>query len=213
MPTARECVCCLEVPKVASKAGNRCITDHSDFFGGILNPVVLQIAYRMRAMELNDMELIGQRSTHKGKLRMTWRTACKCTTDTPRPWLGLTTKKPTTWSSSWKRKHGEWYYEILQSLAPETWDEWRTILRRDFAGEHVNDWAFLQLQEKRQQLGETSQQYVSSMLQLCAQVEPDMSEVNTVRYLLWGLRPEMMERVAMTNPQTPTKFHRVPAPP
>ncbi|CAN7944278.1 unnamed protein product [Ixodes pacificus] len=65
MPTARECVCCLEVPKVASKAGNRCITDHSDFFGGILNPVVLQIAYRMRAMELNDMELIGQRSTHK----------------------------------------------------------------------------------------------------------------------------------------------------
>ncbi|KAM7313913.1 P2X purinoceptor 7-like [Ixodes scapularis] len=65
MPTAHDCVCCLKVSKVASNAGNRCITDHSDFFGGILNPAVLQISYRMRAMELNYMELIGQRSTHK----------------------------------------------------------------------------------------------------------------------------------------------------
>lgn len=81
-------------------------------------------------------------------------------------------------------------------------------MRRDFAGEHVKDWAFLQLQEKRQQLGETPEQYVSSMLQLCARAEPDMSEVNTVRYLLRGLRPEMMERVAITNPQTPTEFLR-----
>lgn len=61
-----------------------------------------------------------------------------------------------------------WYSRILRGPTPETWDEWRTILRRDFAGEHVKDWAFLQLQEKRQQLGETPQQYVSSMLQLCA---------------------------------------------
>ncbi|KAG0435274.1 hypothetical protein HPB47_018584 [Ixodes persulcatus] len=57
MPTACECVCCLEVPEICSKAGSRCITDHAAFFGGILNPVVFQIAYRMRAMELNDMKL------------------------------------------------------------------------------------------------------------------------------------------------------------
>ncbi|KAG0433349.1 hypothetical protein HPB47_020005 [Ixodes persulcatus] len=63
MPTASECACCLEVPKVASKASNHCITDHPDFFGGILNLVVLQIAYRMRAIDLNGMELIGQRNT------------------------------------------------------------------------------------------------------------------------------------------------------
>lgn len=50
---------------------------------------------------------------------------------------------------------------MLQSLALETWNGWKTISQRDFAGEDVKDWAFLQLQKKRQQLGETPQQYMS----------------------------------------------------
>uniref|UniRef100_A0A147BB42 Uncharacterized protein n=1 Tax=Ixodes ricinus TaxID=34613 RepID=A0A147BB42_IXORI len=65
MASSRECPCCIEVEEIAAKAGARCITRHKDFFGAILNPVVLQIAYSMRAMELNDRELAGQRSTHK----------------------------------------------------------------------------------------------------------------------------------------------------
>lgn len=58
-------LCCIEVGEVAAKAGTRCITRHKDFFGAILNPVVLQIAYSMRAMELNDRELTRQRNTLK----------------------------------------------------------------------------------------------------------------------------------------------------
>uniref|UniRef100_A0A147BI86 Secreted protein n=1 Tax=Ixodes ricinus TaxID=34613 RepID=A0A147BI86_IXORI len=65
MPTTRECLCCQEVSQVTAKAGNKCITRHKDFFGAILNPVVLQIAYGMRAMELHDGELLRQRTAHK----------------------------------------------------------------------------------------------------------------------------------------------------
>ncbi|KAL1449351.1 hypothetical protein MTO96_028136 [Rhipicephalus appendiculatus] len=56
------------------------------------------------------------------------------------------------------------------------------------------------LQQRQQQLGETPQEYVSGILQLCARMNPEMPESEKLRHLLRGLRPEMMERVAITNP-------------
>ncbi|CAN7946082.1 unnamed protein product [Ixodes pacificus] len=110
--------------------------------------------------------------------------------------------KALTWSDTQKADNlvvvleeeaRRWYSAILRGPTPEKWEEWKTI-QRDFAGEEFMDWVFLQLQEKRQQLGETPQQCcVSSMPQLCARAEPDMSEVNTVRGLhtseLWRATP------------------------
>ncbi|CAN8006436.1 unnamed protein product, partial [Ixodes hexagonus] len=103
-----------------------------------------------------------------------------------------------------------WFSTALREATAEapltTWEQWQQALRRDFAGEHVRDWAFMQLQERRQQLNETPQHYVSSILQLCARATPTMADTEKVRCLLRGLRPEMMERVAISNPRTPADF-------
>ncbi|CAN7947425.1 unnamed protein product [Ixodes hexagonus] len=103
-----------------------------------------------------------------------------------------------------------WFSTALREAKAEapltTWEQWQQALRRDFAGEHVRDWAFMQLQERRQQLNETAQHYVSSILQLCARASPTMADTEKVRCLLRGLRPEMMERVAVSNPRTPADF-------
>uniref|UniRef100_A0A147BEL7 Putative conserved secreted protein n=1 Tax=Ixodes ricinus TaxID=34613 RepID=A0A147BEL7_IXORI len=58
MPPATECICCMKVGEVATKAGSVCITQHSDFFGAIHNRVVLQIAYRMRAIEAFKQQVV-----------------------------------------------------------------------------------------------------------------------------------------------------------
>lgn len=103
----------------------------------------------------------------------------------------------------------KWFVTLLRetpSPQDDTWDTWQKALRRDFGGEHVQDWAYIQLQDRRQQPGETPQQYVSSILHLCNRANPSMPDTEKVRCLLRGLRPEMMERVAITNPRTPGEF-------
>ncbi|XP_040077927.1 uncharacterized protein LOC120849761 [Ixodes scapularis] len=65
MLTAAKCICCMEVGEAAANTGSVCTTQHSDFFGAIRNPVGLQIAFRMRAIELLDRELVGNRETHR----------------------------------------------------------------------------------------------------------------------------------------------------
>lgn len=102
-----------------------------------------------------------------------------------------------------------WYSATLREATrqqPETWEQWKQALRDSFAGEDVRDWAFIQLQERRQQPGETPREYVSSILQLCARASTTMEDAEKVRCLLRGLRPEMMERVAISNPKTPSQF-------
>ncbi|KAH9382800.1 hypothetical protein HPB48_023362 [Haemaphysalis longicornis] len=99
-----------------------------------------------------------------------------------------------------------WYVTALWEKTAETWDDWRRALQSTFAGDHVQEWAYIRLQERRQQPGETPQQYVSGMLQLCARVNANMPDGEKLRYLVRGLRPEMMERVALSNPRTTQEF-------
>lgn len=99
-----------------------------------------------------------------------------------------------------------WYVTALREKTAETWDDWRKALQSTFAGDHVQEWAYIRLQERRQQPGETPQQYVSGMLQLCARVNANMPDGEKLRYLVRGLRPEMMERVALSNPRTTQEF-------
>lgn len=99
-----------------------------------------------------------------------------------------------------------WYVTALRENRLKTWEDWRTALKENFSGDHVREWAYIQLQQRQQQLGETPQEYVSGILQLCARVNPEMPESEKLRHLLRGLRPEMMERVAITNPGTSQEF-------
>lgn len=45
-----------------------------------------------------------------------------------------------------------WCSTVLRETAPdaplENWAQWKKILRRDFAGEHVQEWALMKLQER-----------------------------------------------------------------
>ncbi|KAH9377508.1 hypothetical protein HPB48_013019 [Haemaphysalis longicornis] len=71
-----------------------------------------------------------------------------------------------------------WYSSVLREAPTRplvTWEEWQKALREDFAGEHVQDWAYIQLQERRQLPGETPRQYVSSILHLCARANTTMT--------------------------------------
>lgn len=99
-----------------------------------------------------------------------------------------------------------WYVTALREETPETWEDWRKALQNTFAGDHVQEWAYIRLQERRQQPGETPQQYVTGILQLCTRVNAKMPDAEKLRYLVRGLRPEMMERVALSNPRTTQEF-------
>ncbi|KAL1457244.1 hypothetical protein MTO96_027721 [Rhipicephalus appendiculatus] len=54
-----------------------------------------------------------------------------------------------------------WYSAVLRDATAtqhlDSWAEWRDALLRDFAGEHIRDWAYIQLQERRQLPGGNSQ--------------------------------------------------------
>lgn len=103
-----------------------------------------------------------------------------------------------------------WYSSVLRETSAtrplETWQQWKEALRQVFAEEHVQDWAYIQLQERWQQPGETPREYVSSVLHLCSRANTAMTDMEKVRCLLRELRSEMMERVAITNPRAPTDF-------
>ncbi|CAN7998640.1 unnamed protein product [Ixodes hexagonus] len=99
-----------------------------------------------------------------------------------------------------------WYVTALREKTPETWVGWQNALRDTFAGDHIQEWAYIRLQERRQQPGETPQQYVAGTLQLCTRINTEMPDAEKLRYLLRGLRPEMMERVAISNPRTTQEF-------
>ncbi|KAL1422046.1 hypothetical protein MTO96_022508 [Rhipicephalus appendiculatus] len=85
-----------------------------------------------------------------------------------------------------------WYVTALRENTLKTWEDWRKALTENVR-DHVREWAYMQLQQRQQQLGETPQEYGSGILQLCAPVNLEMPESEKLRHLLRGLRPEMME--------------------
>ncbi|KAG0419940.1 hypothetical protein HPB47_003779 [Ixodes persulcatus] len=53
---------------------------------------------------------------------------------------------------------------------------------------------------------EPPEQYFYDVLQLCSRVNENMTEEEKLRQLTRGLRPEVLERVVLTNPQTTAEF-------
>ncbi|KAL1472288.1 hypothetical protein MTO96_039440 [Rhipicephalus appendiculatus] len=52
-----------------------------------------------------------------------------------------------------------WYVTALRENTLKTWEDWRKALMKNFSGDRVQEWAYMQLQQPQQQLVETPQKY------------------------------------------------------
>ncbi|CAN7999153.1 unnamed protein product, partial [Ixodes pacificus] len=78
--------------------------------------------------------------------------------------------------------------------------------RRPSGNRSMREWAHLRLSQRFQLPSELPEQYFYDVLQLCARVNKAMTEEEKLRQLTRGLRPEMLERVVLANPQTSADF-------
>ncbi|CAN7999152.1 unnamed protein product, partial [Ixodes pacificus] len=101
----------------------------------------------------------------------------------------------------------KWYSTTLRGTnAPTTWETWKAALKETFGNRSMREWAHLRLSQRFQLPSELPEQYFYDVLQLCARVNEAMTEEEKLRQLTRGLRPEMLERVVLANPQTTADF-------
>ncbi|KAH7939564.1 hypothetical protein HPB52_013797 [Rhipicephalus sanguineus] len=56
---------------------------------------------------------------------------------------------------------------------------------------------------------ETPEQYYYDVVQLCARVNPSMTEDDRLRHLMRGLRPDVQEKMIIANPETCAAFLQI----
>ncbi|XP_040077707.1 uncharacterized protein LOC120849530 [Ixodes scapularis] len=101
----------------------------------------------------------------------------------------------------------KWYSTTLRGTnAPTTWETWKAALKETFGNRSMREWAHLRLSQRFQLPSELPEEYFYDVLQLCARVNEAMTEEEKLRQLTRGLRPEMLERVVLANPQTTADF-------
>ncbi|KAG0416393.1 hypothetical protein HPB47_006457 [Ixodes persulcatus] len=101
----------------------------------------------------------------------------------------------------------KWYTTTLRGAnTPTTWETWKTALKETFGNRSMREWAHLRLSQRFQLSSEPPEQYFYDVLQLCSRVNENMTEEEKLRQLTRGLRPEVLERVVLTNPQTTAEF-------
>lgn len=83
-----------------------------------------------------------------------------------------------------------------------TWGELTKALQLAFKTVASKEVAEEKLYSRKQQVGESPEDYVYSKLDLINDYDPSMSEESKVRHLIKGLRPSYLEKVYITNPQT-----------
>lgn len=100
----------------------------------------------------------------------------------------------------------KWYTRQILTKAPASWEEWKALLWLSFGSRHAAEVAHIRLHSRGQLPLESPEQYYYDVLQLCARVDPTMKEADQLRHLLRGLRPEVIEKVILSNPQTCAEF-------
>lgn len=100
----------------------------------------------------------------------------------------------------------KWYTTQILTGTPSSWDDWKVNLKQAFGSRHASEVAYLKLSSRTQLPFETPEQYFYDMLQLCARVDTTMREEDKLRHLFRGLRPEMIEKMALTNPTSCAEF-------
>lgn len=103
----------------------------------------------------------------------------------------------------------KWYTTKVMTGAPNTWEEWATLLKSSFTGRHAAEITRLRLENRVQLPSESPEQYYYDVLQLCARVDPAMKEEDRVRHLLRGLRADALEKMVLANPTSSGEFLQI----
>lgn len=103
----------------------------------------------------------------------------------------------------------KWHTTQILTGAPNTWEEWATLLKTSFTSRHSVEIAHLRLQNRTQLPSETPEQYYYDVVQLCARVNPSMTEDDRLRHLMRGLRPDILEKMIIANPESCTAFLQI----
>ncbi|KAH7982839.1 hypothetical protein HPB52_007400 [Rhipicephalus sanguineus] len=103
----------------------------------------------------------------------------------------------------------KWHTTQILTGAPNSWEEWATLLKTSFTSRHSVEIAYLRLENRTQLPSETPEQYYYDVVQLCARVNPSMTEDDRLRHLMRGLRPDVQEKMIIANPETCAAFLQI----
>ena len=95
-----------------------------------------------------------------------------------------------------------WYQNWFKNQAVITWKSLETAFKKAFNSVAKTEVAEQKLQARKQLLGETPEDYIYEMIDLCAKADPAMPVAKQVRTIIKGLRPSYLEKVHLLDPQT-----------
>ena len=144
----------------------------------------------------------------------------------PKPFKGLSTEDPekyliqfervatcNNWDEDNKKKYfpvylegtaNLWFqdYSRKNNIATTTWLAITTAFRAAFMSVAKIEVAERRLSQRKQTIGESAEDYLYDMLDLCHAVDDTMQEAKVVRYIIKGLRPTFLEKVNLADPKT-----------
>lgn len=103
----------------------------------------------------------------------------------------------------------KWYTTQILTGAPDSWEAWTTRIKSCFSSRHAAEIAHLRLQNRIQLPSERPEQYYYDVMQLCARLDPTMTEEDRLRHLLRGLSPSTMEKIVISNPGSCAEFLQI----
>jgi len=98
-----------------------------------------------------------------------------------------------TWFQNWSRNN---------NIATITWAGFKPIFTKAFLSTAKVEVAERKLNTRKQRIGESAEDYLYEMVDLCYAVDELMPEAKVVRHIIKGLRPTFLEKVNMHDPKT-----------
>jgi len=93
-------------------------------------------------------------------------------------------------------------YSKHPNFPNKTWNEVSTAFKDAFTSTSRVEIAELKLLARKQRVGESAEDYIYEMIDLCENAEPGMAESKKIRFIIKGMRPTFLEKINFLDPKT-----------
>jgi len=97
-------------------------------------------------------------------------------------------------------------WESNNAAQRRTWDTFKRAFLKEFLSADHQDVIEYKLRMRQQAASESAQAYVYDVLNLCNEVNENMSELEQIKHLMRGLRSDIKEKMTLQNPITRDEF-------
>ncbi|CAF1033903.1 unnamed protein product [Didymodactylos carnosus] len=98
----------------------------------------------------------------------------------------------------------KWYKRNSATIT--SWSEFEKQIKEEFTSRFKNRKAFERLLYYEQSMNQSIKDYYNEIMDLCKEVDPQMSETIKLQYLLTKVKPTLKLEVSKQFPETPAEF-------